>query len=165
MVNGRDIGAFAVQSAHRRSGGDYVPVPRSSITCGFDEALSMIEIVPCFAPFCVGEKVALIVQVPAGATLVLQVEVRLNSGLAFIEAILSALAPAFVRVTVCGGLVVPMACFLKFSGVVGEKLTTPVLSRGIMLPPTESRTKRSGFPSRLKSPAAIYWPPSPVPTG
>ena len=106
----------------------YVPVPDSSITCGFDDALSIIVIVPVFAPFWVGENVTLTVQFAPAATLAPQVEVIPNSALAFIDAILSAVLPVLVSVTVCGELVVPTVCFLKFSGVVGEKATTPVLS-------------------------------------
>jgi hypothetical protein len=41
----------------------YVPVPRSSITCGLDEALSLMVIVPDFAPWDCGEKVALMLRV------------------------------------------------------------------------------------------------------
>ena len=89
----------------------------------------MIEIVPCFVPFWVGENVTLIVHLPPAATLAPQVDVTANSALAFMDAILNAVLPVLVSVTVCGGLVVPTACFLKFSGVVGEKLTTPVLRR------------------------------------
>ena len=53
----------------------------------------MIVIVPCFAPFLVGENVTLIVHFAAGATLVPQVEVTPNWALAFIDAILSAVVP------------------------------------------------------------------------
>ena len=95
-------------------------------------ALSMIEIAPCFVTFCVGENVTLIEHFAPAATLAPHVDVTPNSLLAFIDAILSALLPVFVRLTVCGGLMVPTACFLKFSGVVGEKLTTPVFSRTVM---------------------------------
>src|SRR5579862_5126214 len=98
------------------------------MTCGFDEALSMMVIVPCLAPFCVGENVTLIVHFAPAATFAPQLEVTANSALAFIDAIFSAVVPVFVRVTVCGALVVPTACFWKFSIVVGEKLTTPVFS-------------------------------------
>ncbi len=63
----------------------YVPVPNSSITCGFDDALSLIETVPCFAPCFVGENVALIVQFAPGATLEPQVAVTANSALAFMD--------------------------------------------------------------------------------
>jgi len=63
----------------------YVPVPRSSITCGFDEALSMIEIVPCTAPFFAGENVALMVHCAPGATREPQLEVTANPALAFID--------------------------------------------------------------------------------
>ena len=105
-----------------------MPMPISSITCGLVEALSMIEIVPCFAPFCVGENVTLIVHFAPAAMLAPQVDVTANSALVFMDAILTALLPVFVRLTICAGRVVPTACFLKFSGVVGEKLTTPVFS-------------------------------------
>ena len=71
----------------------------------------MIEIVPVVVPFVVGEKVALMVQVAPGPTFAPHVEVTLNCGLAFIDAILRAAEPVFVSLTVCGGLVVPMACF------------------------------------------------------
>jgi hypothetical protein len=60
----------------------YVPVPSSSITCGFDEALSMMVMVPCTAPFLVGENVALILQFAPGATEEPQVDVTANSVLA-----------------------------------------------------------------------------------
>src|SRR5579871_1437087 len=104
------------------------------MTCGFDEALSMIVTVPWAVPFCVGEKVTLTVQFAPAATVVPQVEVTANSALAFMDAIRSAMVPVLVRVTFCGLLVVPTGCFWKFSGVVGEKLTTPVLSSVVMLP-------------------------------
>src|ERR1700730_13689742 len=99
------------------------------MTCGLVDALSMMVIVPCTEPFFAGENVTLIVHFAPAATLAPQVEVTPNSVLAFIDAILNAVLPVLVRVTVCGVLVVPTACFLKFSGVVGEKLTTPVLRR------------------------------------
>ena len=63
----------------------YVPVPSSSITCGFEEALSMMLIVPCCTPCFVGENVVLIVHSAPGATLAPQVEVMANSALAFID--------------------------------------------------------------------------------
>src|SRR5579862_3649870 len=99
------------------------------MTWGLVEALSTIEMVPWAAPFFVGEKVALIVHVAPAATEEPQVEVAANSALALMEAILNAVVAVLVSLTVCGLLVVPTACFLKFSGEVGEKLTTPVLSK------------------------------------
>jgi len=75
-------------------------VPSSSITCGLVEALSMIEIVPCTVPCCVGEKVTLIVQFAPAATLDPQVEVTANSVLALIDAILSAVVPVLVTLTI-----------------------------------------------------------------
>ena len=71
------------------------------------------------------------VQFAPAATLEPQVEVTANSALVLIEAIFN--SALFVSVTVCGGLVVPTACFLKFRGVVGEKATTPVLSSTVTL--------------------------------
>jgi hypothetical protein len=50
-----------------------------------DEALSMMLIVPCAAPFLVGENVALIVHCPLGGTRWPQVDVTANSALAFID--------------------------------------------------------------------------------
>jgi hypothetical protein len=67
------------------SGAGQVPVPRSSMTCGLEEALSMMVIVPWFAPFAWGENVALMVQFAPGATLVPQVEVMAKAALAFID--------------------------------------------------------------------------------
>ena len=76
-----------------------------------------------------GENVALLmVQFAPAVTVAPQVEVMPNSALAFIDLIVSAVEPLFVRVTVSGELFVPTACVLKFSGNVGERLTTPVLS-------------------------------------
>jgi hypothetical protein len=60
-------------------------VPSSSITCGFDEALSMMVIVPCAAPCFVGENVALIVQLAPAATLSPQVDFTANSLLALMD--------------------------------------------------------------------------------
>ena len=61
----------------------YVPVPSSSITIGLVEALSMMVMVPCAAPFLVGENVALILQFAPAATDEPQVEVTPNSLLAY----------------------------------------------------------------------------------
>lgn len=60
----------------------------------------MMVIVPWTEPFFVGENVALIVHFAPAATLAPQVEVALNSVLAFIDAILNAVVPVLVRVTV-----------------------------------------------------------------
>ena len=65
------------------------------------------------------------------STFAWQVEVMANCPAALIEEIFSALAPVLVSVTFSGALVVPTACFLKFNGVVGERLTTPVFSSTI----------------------------------
>ena len=55
------------------------------MTCGLEEALSTMVIVPWFAPFAWGENVALMVQFAPGATLVPQVEVMAKAALAFID--------------------------------------------------------------------------------
>ena len=105
------------------------PIPESSITCGLEEALSTIETVPDFGPCVFGEKATLILQLAPAATLLRQVEVMANWPATFMEEMFSAVLPVFVSVTLCGALVLPAACFLKFSGLMGENLTTPVLSR------------------------------------
>lgn len=52
------------------SGIGYVPVPESSITCGLEDALSLMVTVPDFGPCDCGEKVTLIAQLlPAGTPL------------------------------------------------------------------------------------------------
>jgi len=127
MISGNDV-TYEHEAVEKLTRRGCVPVPDSSITCGLVEALSMIESVPCCKPFCVGENVALIVHFAPAARVAPHVDVMPNSELAFMEAIFRAVAPVLVRLTVCGALVVPTRCFLKFSGVVGEKLTTPVLS-------------------------------------
>lgn len=56
-----------------------MPLPESSITCAFDDALSVIETSPDFDPAVCGEKVTLIEQLAPGATCTGQVvELRLN---------------------------------------------------------------------------------------
>ncbi len=107
------------------------PVPDSLITIGFDEALPVTETAPDFAPLDFGEKVTLIVQFALAATLFPHVEVMPNWPTAFIEEIFRAVWPVLLSVTVCGALVVPTLCFLKFSGDVGEKETTPVFSSAL----------------------------------
>jgi len=114
----------------------------------------MMVIVPCCEPFFVGEKVALTVQFAPAATLDPHVDVTANSVLAFIDAILSDVVPVLVSFTLCGLLVVPTACFLKFSGVVGVNLTTPVLSKVVIAPYKGLRTTMSGLRSPFKSATA-----------
>jgi hypothetical protein len=128
-----------------------VPVPDSSITCGFDDALSFIVTVPDFTPADVGENVTLMTQFAPAATLDPQVEVIPNWPAAFIAEIFSAVLPLLVSFTVCGALVVPVFCFLKTSGVVGEKTTAPVLSR-VIAPRALSSNTTSTLRSPLKSP-------------
>ncbi len=50
------------------------PLRSNWITCGFDDALSMIVIVPSCAPCLVGENIAPIVHFARGGTLVTHVE-------------------------------------------------------------------------------------------
>src|SRR5579864_5149691 len=100
-------------------------MPESSMTCGLDDALSLIVTVPDFVPFDFGEKVTLIVQFAPAATLDAHVVVIPNWPAAFIVEMVNTVLPVLVRVTDCGTLVVPTVCLLKLSGVVGEKLTTP----------------------------------------
>jgi hypothetical protein len=120
-----------------------------------DDALSIIEIVPDFVPWLVGEKVTFIAQLAPGATVVPQVEFKLNGPLRVVEEMVSAVAPVFVRVTVCAELVVPTNWSGKRIGVVGEKLTTPVLSKVMSEFASESMVIRSVWWSLLKSPTAI----------
>jgi len=96
-----------------------------------DDALSLTVTVPDFAPFDVGENVTLIVQLAPARMLFPQVEVMANCAEAFTAEIFNSVAPVLVSLTVCGALVVPAACFLKVSGVVGEKVTTPVFRRAM----------------------------------
>src|SRR5262249_45286501 len=105
-----------------------VPAPLNSTTCGFDEALSLIEISPTLDPTLGGVKVTVSVQCPCGARAVPQVSLRLNGPEWVIDDIFNAAALLLVSVTFWGALVVPTSCCGKFSGVMGEKLTTPVFS-------------------------------------
>jgi hypothetical protein len=93
-------------------------------------------------------------QLAPGATLEPQLEVIPNWPFTAMEAMLSLLLPELVRVTVRGALVVPTVCLAKFSGVVGENVTTPVFSTVITESPRKSGTTASIFPSPLKSPVA-----------
>ena len=81
------------------------------MTCGFDEALSRIVIVPDFGPRVCGEKVTLMAQFAAGATDDPQVvELMANWPFDVIEEIVSVVLPVLVSLTVCGVLVVPTVC-------------------------------------------------------
>jgi hypothetical protein len=70
-----------------------VPVPESSITCGLEDALSLIVTVPDFAPCVFGEKVTLMVQFAPGAMLFWHVDVMPNCAEAFIEEIFNSVVP------------------------------------------------------------------------
>src|SRR5579872_681212 len=135
-----------------------VPAPASSTTWGLEEALSVMVIVPLFPPLDCGRKSVLTLQLPPGETLPAQVVLLLlNRNWApctEMEEIDSAPVPVLVRVTLCGELVVPTNCAGKVTGLVGEKLTAPVLSRIVTSPLRKSATARSFFRSPLKSPTA-----------
>lgn len=60
-------------------------MPKSSMTCGFEEAPSVMLIVPRSDPNLMGEKVAVIVQFAPGATVAPQVDVVANPALGFID--------------------------------------------------------------------------------
>jgi hypothetical protein len=119
-------------------------VPESSITCGFEEALSIIVTVPVFVPSDLGVKLTLIVQPLAEAMVLLQVDLMSNCPAIFIEDIFSSVLPVFLSVTPCSALLVHTDCFLKTRGVVGEKATTPEFSRTIPTLPSWSQTVTSG---------------------
>jgi hypothetical protein len=83
------------------------------------------------APTAVGVKVTLMVQLALAATLEPQVLLAMlkSPGLApevEMELMVRALVPVLVRVTVCGGLVVPTV-WLANGRVVGDRLTKPVV--------------------------------------
>src|SRR6266568_2037657 len=98
-----------------------VPEPKRAMTCGLDEALSEIEIVPPVGPLLCGRKLARIAQFAPDAMLLPQVVRILNSPFTMMDEIDNAVAPALVSMTVCGALMVPISCEGKLSGVVGEK--------------------------------------------
>jgi hypothetical protein len=118
--------------------------------------------VPDFEPRDSGEKVTLIVQCAPAATPVPQVEVDANWPVVFMVEIFSSVLPVLVSVTDCAALLVPIFCCLKFSGVVGYRLTTPVLSRTNCCDPSWSVTVMSGMWSPLKSAIATEPGNSPV---
>src|ERR1017187_2374932 len=129
-----------------------VPVPNSSTTCGFEDALSLMVTAPVLVPCTRGVKVAVIVQLPPGATLPWQVVFALNwLPLKLTDEIVNGDVPLFVSVAIIGALVVPISCVGKVTGVVGEKLTAPVLSRTITSLVPESGVIMSGLPSLLTS--------------
>jgi hypothetical protein len=75
------------------------PVPVRAMDCGEPATLSAMETVPVRFPVAVGENVTEIVQLLAGATLVPQVFVCVQSPEAAIEVMLSAAWPELVSVT------------------------------------------------------------------
>src|ERR1700685_3379981 len=99
------------------------------MTCGLEEALSLISTVPDISPVPLGENVMLILQPALAATPLPQVEVAPNSPVVLIEVMERDALPSLVRVTIWGGLVVPCFWFVKLSAEIGENLAAPVLSR------------------------------------
>ncbi len=89
----------------------------------------MISTVPETMPARFGENVTLMVQVAPAATVLPQVDVAPNAPVVLIDEMASLALPLLVRVTVWGWLVVPCFWLVKLSGVIGEYLTLPVLSR------------------------------------
>src|SRR5215472_1805864 len=87
-------------------------VPETGTLCGFPGALSAIDKAAVRVPDPVGVKVTLMVHVPCGVTVV-QLFVWLKSLLLLpVKLTLvtsNVVVPVFVKVTVCGGLVVPIA--------------------------------------------------------
>ena len=98
------------------------PVPLRLTVCGLPVALSMIVIVPAWAPVAVGVNVTLIEQFPPAATELPQVFVWAYCALAAILVTLSAALPPLVSVTVCAALVVPTSWLAKVR-LVEERLT------------------------------------------
>jgi hypothetical protein len=135
LAGKRKAEVFATSSRSVKSTGlpDYVPSPESAMTCGLVEALSLRVIVPDFAPAVCGENVTLMVHFAPGSTLAWQVEVMPNWPPTFTEEILSADLPVLVRVTVCGGLVVPCFCFLKGDLRSRREGSGPGVQQGISL--------------------------------
>jgi hypothetical protein len=79
------------------------------MTCGLEDALSLISTVPDTSPAPFGENVTLMVQLALAATLLPQVEVAPNSPVVLMDEMVSLVFPSLVSVTSCGGLVMP--CF------------------------------------------------------
>src|SRR5438552_6231987 len=95
------------------------PVPDSAIACGAPGALSVTEIVANRLPVATGVKVDLIVHVPPGASDAPQVLTCAKSPVFAPETtmlpIVNVAAPAFVKVTVCALLDVPVGTVPKSS--------------------------------------------------
>jgi hypothetical protein len=105
------------------------PTPASVTVCGLLAALSATVSVPLESPKPVGVKVTLIVQLPPAATLDAHVLVWAKSELAAMPWMLSAVSPGFVKITVCGAVVVPMPWPVKFR-LAGES-SAPTWARAV----------------------------------
>jgi hypothetical protein len=99
-----------------------VPDPLRETICGLPVALSVKVSVPVAAPFALGVKVTEIVQAAPTASVAAQVLVWAKPLLALMLVRLTEVVPVFVRVTVCGGLVVDLSCVPK-ARLVGETET------------------------------------------
>lgn len=93
------------------------PPPRSGTTCGLPAASSVMVSVPVRVPVAVGVKVTLISQLAPAATEAPQVLVSAKSPLTATLLMVNGALPVFVRVTVCGALVMPMPWLLKLRPV------------------------------------------------
>ncbi len=113
-----------------------VPMPVSPTACGLPAALSVIVTSPVRLPVVVGVKVTLIVQLAAGATVPPQVFVRSKSPLATMLVMVNRALPALVKVTDCGGLVVPTtACRVRLPGpraTAGASIRTNLGHKGVV---------------------------------
>src|ERR1017187_4771126 len=84
-----------------------VPAPASSMTWGFEDALSEMVTVPATLPELCGLNATSILHCAPAATLFPQVFVWWNGLVTLSEEMDKAFDPVFVRLTVCGGLLVP----------------------------------------------------------
>src|ERR1700680_3684089 len=113
--------------------------------CAFEDALSRRVTSPAWTPAAFGSNTALTVQPPPAAISPPQLLLAWNRPDATTEPTETAVTPVLVRLTVCGGLVVPTNCAAEnLSGVLGEKLNAPVFS-SVMAPVFLSRYTISGL--------------------
>ena len=105
-----------------------MPVPLNGTSCGPPPPVSLIETEAERAPVAVGLNVTDKVQLPPAGTLVPQVLVCAKSPgfvpVTLIPVMLRLVVPTLVRVTVCGGLVVPTDTFPN-ARLAGTSFTFP----------------------------------------
>ena len=87
-----------------------MPIPDNAIVCGLLPELSTIVMDPNRLPAAAGVNVTLMVQLAPAATLVGQLLSWAKSPVAEMLDMISAALPAFVSVTPCAALVVPIVC-------------------------------------------------------